>query len=902
MDISVISILVLLSIALTFVCGVWIIYRKTHGERYTREKYAFSCLTAVVALVTMLASALFSKEGLADHFLTLVAIVTGNPKPIAAPPSPIEEVLLTLVVAFTIYFILQSHKNWEGLVTVDEVERKRLHRSTTFISQGVGEGLRLLTGKSEPTVAQSEKRIKGDIPYPSEPQIVWHEYARQLFELWYSKSPFDLLDESSWDPPMRCWRGFDKAENRIVFLFCPQEAPEVSWANSIQNYVNNIANGHLYKVFLVYREYDHLQGVSEKVTYVPLSLEYLLDKLVDFTDYYNEIRRRVEKVRFPESNTTIKDIYAPSGLATLDGKPISDDMGGYLGEWARHPPGRQIAILGEYGQGKSTGALMFVYDAIESNLAKSGNRIPILFELRGKSPSNLLPNELMGTWAQQYKLHADALMKLLVAGRLILIFEGFDEMANVANVEARLSHFRSLWQFAYPNSKIAFTGRPNLFFEDRELEIVFKTAEGSGTAATCQVFRLVPFSIEKIEHSLRWTDKDSRGEIIAAAKSSTQILDIVARPSLLYIVTALWDELRPLLSAGKVMSAQVIDRFIGHSYKRQADKEFESSFMILTTTERRYFHEGIAVYMASTGATNQIVKAEIEAVVRRLYASYPDNSHVLDDVKMESSRQPLKRRFADPEDAIEAIATDVRTHGILVDDPARPGTFRFAHKSFYELLYAKSYACISLDVEPSFYKAIQNAMEGDIGEISRSGQIIRFFAEVLNDKFPNENNKFSLGILALMLGIQKKNKFAKSLVRKTAIMYTKFRFGTVSNRLMFFVMGALTAVVAASIGVIFGKQLAPLGDVSNVSQLWSRVIEHSGIVPVLVVLATEMIFVTIVVTYSEKFRQATVLWAAILLALDDALGINEGQSEVTYLIGSSADQLLKAARIKLDTP
>ena len=176
---------------------------------------------------------------------------------------------------------------------------------------------------------------------------------------------------------MRCWRGVDNIENKIIFLFCPQDWLDKDWIESVPKYVNAGAKDRPYKVFFVYRGEDLSQDVKEKFEELAckfLSLDFLLDHLVDFSDYYNEIRRRVERVKFPESNTTIKDIYVPSSLATLKGEPFSDDLGQYLSEWAMHPPGRQLAILGEYGQGKSTGALMFVYDFIGSGFAKCGDK------------------------------------------------------------------------------------------------------------------------------------------------------------------------------------------------------------------------------------------------------------------------------------------------------------------------------------------------------------------------------------------------------------------------------------------------------------------------------------------------------------------------------------------------
>jgi len=259
-------------------------------------------------------------------------------------------------------------------------------------------------------------------------------------------------------------------------------------------------------------------------------------------------------------------------------------------------------------------------------------------------------------------------MKLLIAGKLIIIFEGFDEMANISNAEARIAHFRSLWMFAFPKSKIIFTGRRNLFFEDKELHIVFKGTDDSVSGHLCEVVHLCPFDQLKIKQSLRWMDTCSAEEIIAAASTNIQILDIVSRPSLLYIVASLWSDMRQLFNQGGISSAQVIDKFVMHSYARQEMKERTLGFMKLTKTERRYFHEGIAVYMASTGSTNQITASDLAAAIQRLYKSYPENSHISDTVLSETDRPPLRSRLPESEETIEMILTDVRTHGILVND------------------------------------------------------------------------------------------------------------------------------------------------------------------------------------------------------------------------------------------
>lgn len=48
-----------------------------------------------------------------------------------------------------------------------------------------------------------------------------------------------------------------------------------------------------------------------------------------------------------------------------NGAIASEDLCDYLRIWLDEPGDRQLAILGGYGQGKSTGAMMFTYQMIQ---------------------------------------------------------------------------------------------------------------------------------------------------------------------------------------------------------------------------------------------------------------------------------------------------------------------------------------------------------------------------------------------------------------------------------------------------------------------------------------------------------------------------------------------------------
>ena len=147
----------------------------------------------------------------------------------------------------------------------------------------------------------------------------------------------------------------------------------------------------------------------------------LLDGLVDFSDYFAEIRRRVERQPLPDSAVTLKQVYTPNDC--VDEKNVVHvNLEDYLRTWLEEPGQRQLAVLGEYGQGNSTTALMTAYHLIESGAIKK--KTPVLIELRGKSPRHMTPEDLLAPWAFPYGINPQAVMKLLAAGRVFLILEG----------------------------------------------------------------------------------------------------------------------------------------------------------------------------------------------------------------------------------------------------------------------------------------------------------------------------------------------------------------------------------------------------------------------------------------------------------------------------------------------
>ena len=118
---------------------------------------------------------------------------------------------------------------------------------------------------------------------------------------------------------------------------------------------------------------------------------------------------------------------------------------------------------------------------------------------------------------------------------------------------------------------------------------------------------------------------------------------MVARPSLLHIVSVLWRK-ENLSRHTSISSALVIERFIDHRLKRQRVKQDERPFMVLNSAERHYFMASIAAYMAAKDLPNQIDGRQLQEAVDRLVTGIPDAvSRSVGAVENENSR-PLRSK------------------------------------------------------------------------------------------------------------------------------------------------------------------------------------------------------------------------------------------------------------------
>jgi hypothetical protein len=727
-------------------CSIWL------GQRsFFREDFSFYSFLGITALfLTSFLSPFIrlTPWNICDEILKSILRQTGP----VGRPAITDYVIYFLLMAILSLGASQWHSGWAGRKSVDHFRQEQNSERLSFFEEGWNEFYRRFVKGSKPPLEDYVERSQQlqQLDLSNSRSLSWEERAKELICL--SSSSYSFNDKSAWHDLERCWVGENHDLDTLVVLYPLNKKIDQEEMQGFNLYAEKISiqrKRNLGELILAFRDDEMSNGLSPNANMVFETENTLLENLVDFTDYRNEIRRRVSASCLPDVTDIplrVEDVYVDSKFSFLDFEHQSvHNVEEYILQWLNEPGHRQIALLGDYGQGKSTTTLMLTYNLLFQQ-PQPPKRIPILIELRGSSPKTLQPLNLLGAWAAPYhRIHSTALMQLHYAGRLLLIFEGFDEMAMVSNAEMRMGHFRRLWDFCSPEAKILITGRPNFFLDDEEKRSALGIDQSHGNKPYSSAIKLEPFTSQQINIALRNHSELVRRQICDFADRNNRFMEIVSRPSLLHIVADLWEKEKLSEKTDQLNSAAVMKLFVERSYRRQGLKEGDNRrFMALNSAERDYFMQGIASYMAAEDLNNQITSEALVSLIDKLIEVIPDSVSADTPAILGEESRPLSARLNEPLD-YEDVRTDVRTCGLLVDDPVTPNTFKFGHKSFMEYLFASVVFdhLNAPDVSTEKSNAIFKATGAQLATLLKIPISVEFLAELL---YVNHRSKHDINV------------------------------------------------------------------------------------------------------------------------------------------------------------
>lgn len=718
---------------------------------FTRERFAFVGLTLLVSLIITLLPYLFGSN-LALETLNLVStLVFEHPIEISKPDFS-DKTLAFLFVFFVGFVYIKIFKNWNGTKSVYQVELEK-HKEHTNIFVDVklilkgDERLRLYN----PVIDEKTDFV---LKEPVIDPIAWHEQVCELLTLSSVQYKFNI--KKDWYQKEGCFISSYGKENQPLSVMCslslPSERKIIEFIRFSLKQLPSLTktNETIFIVAVKNTENSHeIKTIDNKKVEI-VSEDYLLDNLIDFSNYYTYIQEQFEDKEIINGyNYTLNDVYTlPSCKIKNRNKKEYidiDNIEDYIINWVNEKKDKkQLSILGEYGQGKSVLSQRISYSIIKNN--KLTNRIPLIIELRGRYPKQY-PNSLalLSDWCSNFSINPKALLKLHHAGKLLIIFEGFDEMELIGDYEIRVDHFRKLWEFSTNNSKIIITGRPNFFLNDNELKTLLRTSTEYTNLSYCEEIYLKRFTLEQITDALRNAPNETRTDILAVLNEQSEnssFFDLMSRPSSLFLTSIVWKERNISKYKNNINSALVIEEFLKHSYSRQENKGVKSALSIY---ERAYFMQGIAIGMTLKNRyTNQISQSELKEIIIKLYNDFPEEI-TLQNINIEGYTKPIQKRFNTRYNE-ETILLDIRSCGVLVRDLSTFDSFKFAHKSFLELLvsdYITNSLVKTSDSDNTLIKIITNSISNALdcipNQLAKTPDVIRFIAERSIRKLNLEN-------------------------------------------------------------------------------------------------------------------------------------------------------------------
>ena len=279
---------------------------------------------------------------------------------------------------------------------------------------------------------------------------------------------------------------------------------------AVEHLTAEVLDAFLVSIDVRYRQAD--PGVLSTLVYVgnPPSAEVvakaaasrvLLQSYTEYQgliDFHSYLERQIDRL-------TKDPIYPPelyieqrAELISEAGRLDTSDALAEVEKLLTAPLGRFVLMLGDFGTGKT-----FMLHELARRMALArGPLIPVLIEMRAleKAPKlDALVSQHLAM-AGMERIDLPAFRYMLSEGRIVLLFDGFDELALRVSYERAAEHFATLIEAAQGEAKVVITSRTQHFYSDKQVKLALGAQASS--LKGYRLVRLQPFSREQIHRFL----------------------------------------------------------------------------------------------------------------------------------------------------------------------------------------------------------------------------------------------------------------------------------------------------------------------------------------------------------------------------------------------------------------
>lgn len=301
---------------------------------------------------------------------------------------------------------------------------------------------------------------------------VFHLRIKKLFELKFNSKGYTLSLSKKNNSSILY--GQAKNENDIldIFVYCDENINN-KWITDNQLYntqieIKQLIGQHYYEPFYVIQQGDFEQ---EQDTFFTLRTEQeLVDGLVNFKPYLEQLQSNFTKAVSPfNKNKLLSEIFIrPYTNTYLLTKTLQFQLvflDKEIDEWLQTDSKVHIALMGDYGTGKTAFLEYYAHKKAQLILNNQTNKIPIFVRLNGISLEGKFVEEVIVSSLKEeaVDINQESFIELVDRGYFLFILDGFDEMKNVSTEAGRRMQFNGIWKLAGKYNKIIISGRPSYF-------------------------------------------------------------------------------------------------------------------------------------------------------------------------------------------------------------------------------------------------------------------------------------------------------------------------------------------------------------------------------------------------------------------------------------------------------
>jgi WD40 repeat protein len=403
------------------------------------------------------------------------------------------------------------------------------------------------------------------------------------------------------------------------------------------------------------------------------TLNEFIDLLADFRPYLQRMIENHEEGEIPQFYVPLSIQSEPEEEQAL---PNFSHLETFIETWLKKPEHNHVSIMGDFGSGKTWFCKYYSYFAAKRYLSDPMKyRIPILITLRDYSRAYDIEQLITDVIVNRFKIGLAAGYKTFVqlneAGRLLLIFDGFDEMERrVSDYRTTVDNFWELAKVVSPLSKVILTCRTAYFRHIREEKetLIPRRSQISLNAGDLvidlrnrkgfELIRLLDFTDEDIQLAIQKRIPHGWQRIYEKIQALPNLRDLAVRPVLLDMIVKTLPQFSDAL---RVNQATLYETYVDTLLQNR--KSDDTDF--IPPKDRRFFMEELAWEMYQTQKLTIPFSEFPERVIKHFHLQN------------------------DPEQAA-FLERDVRTQSYLVRD--KDGNYRFGHKSFLEYFVAHKMA------------------------------------------------------------------------------------------------------------------------------------------------------------------------------------------------------------------